>query len=588
MTAFAARAAHPGKSVVPVYIVSDVGFGNEVFVVGTHRDLSSGGMMTPGVKLAWFSGNVWWGNIAVESGATLQYQFVKHPGDNVGHCSGTSVALSSVLTLTAPTADGPPYVAKRIRYTSSWSKVFILYRDNTTGSSWTDAAMIPIGAGRIAGEQVWEIRGIAAPGDEIEFVFHNDQSQYDNAPAPPSNTAQGAAPSVPMPYQGLSAPFNYRTPLDVLQVQDGQVFNYRPPATVSAPRVENRAVGSTVTGIPGRNIHIWLPRGYDNNTWKRYPVVYFHDGQNVFFPGGTFGTWDADRIASYETSQGRMREAIIVAVDNGNDYGSDRLKEYEPPGDIVSGYSGIADKYNQFLRDNVLPTLDYNYRTLNQPGQTANPKNNIIAGSSMGGLVSAYIGRESSGVFGRIGIFSPALWAAPNYMANSLSTAPKLPLQIYLDIGSAENSASVSDSATYWNDAMNLYNIYLRLGYAVNTELLFHPECGANHNEQAWSRRLPGFFQYELSPWDEPQWLAAALELPPLRLQSVDPAAGNATVNLLAPLGVPLVLESSTNLTTWSPWATPQTASAIWQNMTISGTSQPGGMRFWRARVTTP
>lgn len=584
-----AQAGHPGKSVVSLSVTADVGPGNEVFVTGNHPDLNASGLSMPGVKLTWSTGNVWSGNVAIESGAKVQYQFIKQAGSNVALCSSTPAALAPAQALTVPPAEGPPYSSKHIRYVSNWTKAFIVYHDLTTGGAWIEVPMTVAGPGRTSTEHVFDVRGIATPGDDIEFVFHNDASQFDNAPAPPQNTAQGAAPAVPAPYQGLSAPYNYRTTLDVFEVQDGQVYDYTPPTSVSAPRIENRLVGSTVTGIPQRNVHIYLPRGYDTNTWKRYPVLYFHDGQNVFFPGGSFGCWDADRIANYEISQGRMRETIIVAVDNGNDYGSDRRVEYIPPGDQLSGSGpGIADKYSLFLRNNVLPTLDYNYRTLNQPGQPSRPQDNIVAGSSLGGVVTAYLGRESSSVFGKVGIFSPALWAAPNYVSNSLNPAPKLPLQIYMDIGSAENSTSQSDSGVYWNDAMHLYNVYLKSGYAVNTELLFHPECGANHNETAWSRRLPGFFRYVLSPWNDAQWLAASLELPPLRVQSVNQSSGSATMTFLSPRDIPFTVQSSTDLKNWSPWATPTPASTLWQTTTVPGPLSSPNALFWRVMVTPP
>ena len=133
-------------------------------------------------------------------------------------------------------------------------------------------------------------------------------------------------------------------------------------------------------------------------------------------------------------------EAIIVAIDNGNDYGSDRQIEYIPAGDQLSGQPpGTADKYVQFLRDNVLPTLDYNYRTLNQPGQAIQPAANITAGSSLGGLLTAYMGVTNSNVFGKIGVFSPAFWAGPNFLTNTLNPAPKLPISIYMDIGNSED-----------------------------------------------------------------------------------------------------------------------------------------------------
>src|SRR5438045_6612370 len=106
------------------------------------------------------------------------------------------------------------------------------------------------GSGRTSAESVFEVTPVAAPADEIEFIFFDGNGHFDNAPAPPQNSPQGAAPGVPVPYQSLQPPYNYRTSLDVFTVQDGQVFNYSPPATVSAPSITHRLVGSTVSGIP--------------------------------------------------------------------------------------------------------------------------------------------------------------------------------------------------------------------------------------------------------------------------------------------------------------------------------------------------
>jgi predicted alpha/beta superfamily hydrolase len=434
------------------------------------------------------------------------------------------------------------------------------------------------GAGRTPSEAAFEVSPVASPGDEIEFVFFNDNNQYDNAPAPPQNTAQGNAPAVPVPYQNLSPPYNYRTTLDVFAVQDGQVFNYQPPATVSAPTITTRFVSSTVNGIPGRNIHIYVPRGYTQNTTKRYPVIYFHDGQNVFFPGGTFGTWDADRIANYETSQGRMRETILVAIDNGNDYGSDRGYEYIPPED-----GGGADKYVQFLRDNVLPTLDYNYRTLNQPGLPARPEADITAGSSFGGVITAYMGMTNSNVFGKIGAFSPAFQSAPNFWSNVLNPAPKFPLKIYMDVGSTESQSSQTTSDKYWLDAWNVYSTWLGKGYAVNSELLMYPQCNGVHNEHYWSGRLPTFFQFVVNQWSEPNLLALEKFPPTVQLVSVDPAGGTAQLRFLAPLGIPFTLRRSTDLQTWPESMSLSPATEIWEDRIVNDQFAPTpNHRFWR------
>ncbi len=358
------KGATPARTSVQFSITHDVGSQNEVFVSGAHRDLNSGGILPWGIKLHWSSGNIWSGAIAIESGAQVTYNYVSHANSTSGYCgSGGATSISPSVNLGVPPAAGPPYSGKLVRYASSWTTANLYFHDITQNGNWTIVSMTRVEQGRTSGESIFEVSPVAAPGDEMEFIFFDGSGHYDNAPAPPSNTPQNNAPAVPVPYQSLSAPYNYRTALDVFAVQDGQVFNYFPPATISAPSITTRFINSTVNGVPGRNIHIFLPRGYNENTGRRYPVVYFHDGQNVFFPGGTFGTWDADRIAVYEMSQGRMREAILVAIDNGNDYGSDRMVEYVPPTDQLSGQpQGSADKYVQFLHDNVLPTLDYNYR----------------------------------------------------------------------------------------------------------------------------------------------------------------------------------------------------------------------------------
>jgi predicted alpha/beta superfamily hydrolase len=567
-------AGNPARVPVQFSITQDVGSGNDVFVSGTHRDLSSGGIWPFGVKLHWTIGNVWAGSIAIEAGAQITYTYVSHPISTATYCSGSGpTSLSAPASLTVPSAPGPPYHGKLIRYFSTWSSANFQYHDITQNGTWTVIPMQRVGQGRTAGENIFEVGGVTASADEIEFVFNDGNNHYDNAPAPPQNTPQQNAPAVPVPYQSLSAPYNYRTSLDVFTVQDGQVFNYQPLATVSAPSITMRFVDSTVTGIPGRNIHIYVPRGYTQNTSKRYPVVYFHDGQNVFFPGSQFGTWDADRIANYEISQGRMRETILVAIDNG-----DRNTEYIPPGDQISGSNpGMADKYVQFLRDNVLPTLDYNYRTLNQPGQPTQPAGNITAGSSLGGLLTAYMGMTNSGVFGKIGAFSPSFWAGTNFKANTLAPAPKLPLSIYMDVGSSE------DGDPFWLDAIGVYGTWLGQGYSVNSELLLYPQCGAVHNEHYWSGRLPTFFQFVLNLWSEPNLLALEKFPPKLDLLGVDPINGTAHLHYLAPLGIPFVLSRSGNLTSWPDQLPLAPATAIWEDRFIDDQfATPVNQRFWR------
>ncbi|MEY3898402.1 MAG: hypothetical protein RLZZ214_3924 [Verrucomicrobiota bacterium] len=562
-------------------ITEDVGFGNEVCVFGNHPQFG-GGDPLKAPKLVWTSGNVWQGAVALEAGTAFSFSYIRRAYGVASWGSGTNLTvLGSPQAVTSPGHVAPPWGDKCLIYRSGFAQAFVLYRDLTHGGEWTERAMRNVGPGRTAGESTYRVDGVAPSGSLLEFVFHNGGGQWDNASAPPSGTAQGAAPAVPVSYQGLSGPYNYRTPLDVCAVQDGQVFNDLPAATVSVPRFETREISSTVVDIPGRPIRILLPRGYDTHPGKRYPVLYFHDGQNVFFPGGAFGTWDADRIANYETAQGRMRECILVSVPNGDGYGSNRIAEYTPNGDSVSysgtTYQGKAADYVRFLLENVMPTLDQHYRTL---GSAANT---LTAGSSMGGLVADYIGFSQSGRFGGIGIFSPAYWAAPNWVAQR-DAAPKLPVRRYLYMGTAESSTGESSSEVYWRDAQQAYDAYLRVGHAANGDLLFEGGAGAAHNEAAWALRLPAFFAFALDPMREASPLAQ--ELFPPRLDLVPNGSGGHDLRYMGVLGTRQTIGHSPLLTDWSWEPELPAEERLWDLRTVPAplaAPKPATM-FWRLK----
>lgn len=554
----------------------DVGIGNEVYVLGSHQDMG-GGMLEQAIKLTWSTGHVWSATIAVEAGATVNYQFIKRTNSKTTWCdSGNSTALTGTLNLQVPAHEYGPYTGKTILYYSSWSTVEIRYRDLKTGGAWTQVAMQNIGAGRVAGESTYRVDGIASSGGGIEFIFTDTATGYDNAPAPPTNSSSGAAPATPLAYENLTAPYNYLTNLDVFLVQDGGIYNYRPANTVAAARKETHFITSNQAGFPSRNVQVLLPRGYDVHPDKRYPTLYLHDGQNVFFPGSpTFGTWDADRVASYETRMGRMRECIIVAIDNG---GSQRIAEYTPPNDVVYGDSpnmGQADDYLTFLTDDLKPWVDANFRTSSIKNGQHVPRETAVAGSSLGGMVSDYISLTRNDVFGMAGLFSSAYWVAPNYQAVR-NAAAKLPRRIYIDIGTDEGDPS------FWNDTQNAYNVWTGQGYVMNQELRMVVGCGQDHNEAAWARRLPGFLHFMLDPWLEPNWLLEELYPPKLTFGSL--ANGTATIQLQARRGVPYTLFGSDKLSEWSSRQTTEQWDKIWKTVPLTDTGwvAPQGKFFWR------
>lgn len=543
------------RKVLDFSVTADVGFGKEVCVLGNHP-LLGGGNPLRAPKLAWSPGNVWQGKIALEAGTTFSYQFISRdfaPGAWPGLANAT--VIGGAQSVVSPPHVAPPWGGKCVIYRSTFAQPRMLYRDVTHGGAWTERMLQAVGPGRSLGEQTFRVDGLASSGSELEFVFHNGSGVFDNAPAPPTAA----------PYAGQVPPYNYRTAVDVFVVQDGSIFTELPPASPSAPRMETVQVASTVAGIPGRPIQIYLPRGYDQNLRKRYPVVYFHDGQNVFFPGGPFGTWDADRIARYEISQGRMREAILVAVPNGNAFGSNRLREYLPDGETINYagviYTGNADAYARFLLDNVIPTLDFNYRTL---GDSANT---FTAGSSMGGLISDYLGFSHPHRFGGIGIFSPAYWAAPLWVVER-DAAEKLPVRRYLYMGTAESSTGESSSNVYWRGALQAYDGWLRAGHGVHDDLRFEGGGGEAHNEAAWARRLPAFFGFILDPLREPNPLAQEIFPASVEIRELNRTTREAMIRYTGLIGVRQVMQYGDDLKGWSLRSLP-TETSLWETREV-------------------
>src|SRR5262249_38148191 len=153
---------------------------------------------------------------------------------------------------------------------------------------------------------------------------------------------------------------------------------------------------------------------------------------------GPFGSWSADATATREMSQGRMRECILVGVDNN----ANRIPEYTPPED-----GGLGASYAAYLVTNVRAFINAQDRTLTNRNDT------LVAGSYMGGLSSAWLGWNPNytGVFGRIGVMSSAFWIATNF-SGSMLAGPKRDLRIYMDWGTAEGSSAWSPNWAVYNE----------------------------------------------------------------------------------------------------------------------------------------
>jgi predicted alpha/beta superfamily hydrolase len=464
LSAFSVRADSIWLQDVDFSVTHSAGFGNAVFLVGSAPQLGSWDA-TRAVRLNWSTGNVWRGRIALPRGvATTWRPFVRAESAAAFVDTNAITWIQQSQTTTPPVPPAAPYIGKTIYYETSWSNPQILWNRPGT-SEWINTPLTPVRAGVVKAE------GVGEAGRPLLFVPNNGGTQWDN----PGNVS-GA---------------NYTATADTIWLRGGQIFDYEPPVTVSAPRVVTNNITSSYTGIPSRRVRVLLPRGYDQNTAKRYPIIYFHDGQNVFDPGGSFGSWSADTIITRDTAAGFLRETIVVAVDNSNA----RLDEYRPPGDDYNNTDGRGDRYRDFLLNNVKPWVDANFRV------SPRPEDHALAGSSLGGLITHYIG-ETSEVFGLLGVCSPSYWIAPNYRA-TLAASPKPDRRIWLDWGSSE-------AASMWTYAWPATESLDGKGMVRGRDLQVMVGAGDAHNEAAWRRRLPDLLRFLLPMTDGPNALLLA------------------------------------------------------------------------------
>ncbi|MFH4964813.1 alpha/beta hydrolase-fold protein [Gaetbulibacter sp. M235] len=175
-----------------------------------------------------------------------------------------------------------------------------------------------------------------------------------------------------------------------------------------------------------RKIWVYLPPNYETSS-KRFPVLYMHDGQNVFDNATSYaGEWEVDETLN-RLSKDYGLNLIVVAIDNG----VERLSEYSPWENSKYG-KAEGDAYLDFIVSTLKPEIDKTYRTKN------NAKNTAIMGSSMGGLISHYAGLKYPNVFGKIGVFSPSFWYASESFNYTEEHANQKHLKMYFLVGANE------------------------------------------------------------------------------------------------------------------------------------------------------
>jgi len=239
-----------------------------------------------------------------------------------------------------------------------------------------------------------------------------------------------------------------------------------PPGTLEViPDVYSPELGNR------RDILVYLPTSYAR-TDRPYPVIYMHDGQNLFDPTTSFaGEWGVDQAMARSPRKGRR--AIVVGIPN---MGVDRAKEYSPFVDPRNGGGG-GDTYLDYLLRTVKPMIDANYRTLPDREHTG------IVGSSLGALISLYAFFRPPHAFGFAGVMSPALWFAEGAIFPYVRHAPPVRGRVYLDVGTREGTGTLIN-------AREMRDILVAKGYAMGRDLSWVEDKHGMHNEAAWGRRM--------------------------------------------------------------------------------------------------
>lgn len=247
-----------------------------------------------------------------------------------------------------------------------------------------------------------------------------------------------------------------------------------------------------------RTLRVYLPPGYDSATRRRYPVLYMHDGQNIFDAATSFigVEWGVDEACEKLIAAGRIPPLIVVGIDNT----TDRAGEYTAVAGTYRGEpnGGRGRLYNRFLLEEVKPFIDATYRT--KPGRA----HTVVMGSSLGGLVSLDLALQHPDHFAAAGVVSPALWWADHEILGRVeSGAARLPAarrtRLWIDMGTAEGS-SLETFKECIAEVRRLAGGLRAAGWRENRDFTLFEDEGADHSERAWNGRIERILAWLYAP----------------------------------------------------------------------------------------
>lgn len=236
-----------------------------------------------------------------------------------------------------------------------------------------------------------------------------------------------------------------------------------------------------------RNLTVYLPPGYEREPERRFPVMFFHDAQNVFRPETAFvhgQYWRIGETADWLIEQQRLEPLVCVGIDHGGDR---RIDEFTPSRNPENKYGGQAALYGRMLVEEVIPFIGNQYRIDTAARRTG------LGGSSLGGLVTMYLGIQYPDVFGRLAVMSPSVWWDYRMILRRIvALAHKHRAKTWLDVGLHEGS----NPRSTLRDVRLLRDTLLHKGWKNGASLFYYEDPEGGHNEEAWAKRSPAMLQF--------------------------------------------------------------------------------------------
>lgn len=252
-----------------------------------------------------------------------------------------------------------------------------------------------------------------------------------------------------------------------------------------------------------RRVRVLLPKDYQQDTDRHYPVVYMHDGQNVFYSKEAFTGYSWKVIPTIKRNPDIPR-MIIVGIDNHisrmNEYAPWRFSNVLNPAERQMGGRGL--EYSEFVMTVVKPFIDQQYRTKSDKRHTA------MVGSSLGGNITQFMGIVYQDQIGRLGVFSSANWLNHAEFDRFIKRQKLDPNQrIYIQVGTEEGD-STDEKLTmgnirqfYLDESLIYYRQLLEGGIPLN-HIKLNVVVGAVHHEHVWATYLPECLRFLSEDWE--------------------------------------------------------------------------------------